>query len=70
MWKNRYNILWKFFGRALRISLGMRFGSRVFPFDRFLRHVSYRILMKDEANGMGLFISFFLGGGGEVLFLL
>ena len=42
----------------------MRFGSRVFPFDRFLRHVSYRILMKDEANGMGLFISFFLGGGG------
>lgn len=33
--------------------LGVPSGPRAFPLDKVLRQVSYRILVKDDASGVG-----------------
>lgn len=41
----------KCFGGALRVSFGIPYGHGDFPLAKFMRHVSYMILVNIEARG-------------------
>lgn len=43
----------KLFGSALSMSMGILSSLGDFPSDRFLRHILYIIILKDDSNGVG-----------------